>query len=109
MVPMADVQRAMWATRALPADAGAVLGWDFDVFHWGGRAAAPDAERRSLSLELLAPGEAPRSDEVPLMDASGSPPSFEARLRVIAIALKSYADREASLRRFGALAPRLLG
>ena len=107
-VVMSDVQRAMWATRALPVDAGAVLGWEFDVFHWGGRAAAPNAERRSLSLELLAAGEAPRSDEVPLMDASGSLPSFEARLRVIAIALQSYADREASLRRYCALAPGLL-
>lgn len=106
-VAMRDVQRAMHATRALQAAAGSLLGWDFDVFHWGGRAAAPQTERRSISLEFLAGEEPPLADETPLIGVVGPLPSFSTRLDVIARALTSYAAREASLRRFRALAPRL--
>jgi len=107
-IVMRDVQRAMHATRALPVPAGAMLGWDFDVLHWGGRAAAPHAERRSISLEFLAGDETPRSDEDSLIDPAASLPPFAARLSVIARALQAYAAREASLRRFRALVPKLL-
>ena len=107
-VPMHDVLRAMHATRALEVAAGGALGWEFDVFHWGGRAAAPLAERRSISLEFLAGEEPPRADETPLVEPENSLPAFEFRLGVIAAALRAYAAREASLRRFRALAPGLL-
>ena len=107
-VVMRDALRAMHATRALEAEAGALLGWEFDVFHWGGRAAAPKAERRSISLEFLAAGEATYPNEIPLLDVTGSLPDFGLRLRVISIALESYAGREAALRRFRAVAPRLV-
>jgi len=108
-VAMRDVMRAVHSTRALEAGAGAVLGWDFDVFHWGGRADAPRSERRSISLEFIAAGERLEADEAPLIDVSGRLPSFATRLAVIASALTNYAAREASLRRYRALAPRLLG
>ncbi len=106
-VGMRDVLRAMHATRALPAEAGSILGWDFDVFHWGGRVGAPGGERRSMSLEFLASDEPPCADEIPLIDPRGPLPSFDTRLYVIAEALQNYAAREASLRRFRALAPHL--
>jgi len=109
VVVMRDVLRVMHATRALPVAAGSVLGWECDVFHWGGRAAAPRAERRSISLEFLGDGEPPQSDETPLIAVTGPLPSFAERLGVIAVALRLYAAREASPRRFRALVPGLLG
>jgi hypothetical protein len=108
MVAMRDVMRAVHATRALEVEQGAVLGWDFDVFHWGGRAEAPRSERRSISLEFIAAGERVEADEAPLVDVTGPLPPFATRLAVIASALTNYAAREASLRRYRALAPRLL-
>jgi hypothetical protein len=107
-VVMRDVVRAMHATRALPAAAGSLLGWDFDVFHWGGSAPAPQAERRSISLVFLAAEEASMPDELPLIDLAGPLPDVAARLRVIAMALDAYGSREASLRRFRALSPHLI-
>jgi hypothetical protein len=106
-VVLRDVMAAMHATRALEAKAGAMLGWDFDVFHWGGRAAGGAPERRSISLEFIAGDEPPKADELPLLDVAGPLPPLAVRLDLIARALDNYAAREAALRRFRALAPHL--
>lgn len=102
------VLRAMHATRALPVPAGATVGWDFDVFHWGGRAAQPGAERRALSMEFMGANESPDADEIPLIDPDAPLPSLDVRLKVIAIGLDTYAKREPMSARFRTLAQELL-
>lgn len=105
---MSDVLKAMHGTHALPVSAGAAVGWEFDVFHWGGRAVNPRGARRSMSMEFLAAGQAPEADETPLIGVEGPLPAFEERLRVVAIGLRAYAKREAASRRYRVLADRLL-
>jgi hypothetical protein len=107
-VTMSDALRAMQSARAMPIPAGAALGWEFDVFHWGGRAVRPLEARRAISMEFLAAGYAPESDESPLLDATGPFPSFGMRLHTIAIALQVYSKREPIARRYLPLAAPLL-
>ncbi len=106
-IVLSDALQAMHGTRALPVPAGAVLGWDFNVFHWGGRAVNPRSARRAISMEFLAVGHTPEADEVPLLDLGPTLPSFAKRLKVIAMALETYAKREPIALPFRALADRL--
>ena len=102
------VLRAMHATRALPVPAGASVGWDFDVFHWGGRASRPGAPRRSLSMEFMGVNESPDADEVPVVSLDDPLPSLDVRLKIIGIGLDTYAKRDPLSARFRALAQGLL-
>jgi hypothetical protein len=102
-----DVMQAMHATRALPVPAGAALGWDFNVLHWGGRAVSPESERRALSLEFIAAGEPTESDEPFLVDPKAAPPPLNQRLRVIGAGMLTYAKFEPGLQRFRSLAEQL--
>lgn len=107
-LPTLDVIRAMHATRALPVEAGASLGWDFDVFHWGGRAVQPGLERRALSMEFMAATEMPGEDELPLFDPDAPLPPLDVRLKVIGIGLATYSKREPLAARFRILTEDLL-
>jgi hypothetical protein len=102
------VIRAMHATRALPIPAGATVGWDFDVFHWGGRAVRPEFPRRAMSMEFLGPTETADPDEVPLVDPDGPLPSLDVRLKIIGIGLDTYSKRDPLSARFRAMADGLL-
>ncbi|MCU1382695.1 MAG: protein involved in biosynthesis of mitomycin antibiotics/polyketide fumonisin [Acidobacteria bacterium] len=106
-VLMRDVLKAMQGTRALPVPAGGALGWEFDVFHWGGRATNPRQARRAISMEFLAAAECAEADETPLLAVTAPLPDFATRLRIVASGLQTYAKREPGLRRFRALADRL--
>lgn len=106
-IVMSDILKAMQGTRAMPVAAGAALGWEFDVFHWGGRAVNPREARRAISMEFLSSAHPPESDETPLLDVSGPLPAFDERLRIVASALRTYAKREPVMRRFRALADQL--
>jgi phytanoyl-CoA dioxygenase PhyH len=79
--------------RALPVPAGTALVWSQALLHWGGRASpqAP-APRISLSCEFQR-GDVPPLEE-PLFDAS-RPPSFELRLRLVALQVLQYAHMHA--------------
>lgn len=67
--------------KALPAGAGAVLGWRQDVVHWGGRyGAAAKNPRVSLSLEFQNRAFDPLAE--PLIDVAALPP-FAGRLALI--------------------------
>ena len=107
-LPMKDVLRAMHATRALPVQAGAALGWEFHVFHWGGRTVNPRTQRRALSMEFIAAGEPSQPDEEPLLDPDGPLPDLAYRLRAIGLALDTYSKREPLSQRFRPLGQRLL-
>ena len=67
--------------RALPAKAGAVLGWPQDLYHWGGEYTATAKNPRvSLSLEFQNRAFVPLAE--PLIDMSRLPP-FETRCTLI--------------------------
>jgi hypothetical protein len=104
----AHVLRAMHATRALPVPAGASVGWDFDVFHWGGRTVKSGQERRALSMEFIGPNESADPDEVPLVSLDDPLPSLDLRLKIIAMGLDTYAKFEPLSARFQPLAKSLL-
>jgi protein arginine N-methyltransferase 1 len=90
---MADADALLQGSRALPAASGSVLGWNFDIIHWGSictpRACANEP-RISLSQEFIARGVEPADDERPLFEAQGALPSFRERLRLIGKAILAY-------------------
>ena len=108
-VPLVDALRALHGVRALPAPPGAVLGWTFDVLHWGGACLSAEGTRRAISLEFIAAGEAPNPDELPLLPCAGALPPFADRLRMISTAVIGYEKFEPGLVRHRAVAERLRG
>src|SRR5207244_2616081 len=63
----ADADARLQACRALPAAAGSILGWNFDVLHWGSTCTRPGEPRIAISQEFIAPGAATAADELPLV------------------------------------------
>ena len=104
VLPMTDVATAMQSTRPLPAAAGSALGWDFDVYHWGGRAVNPRGERRAISMEFISASEPPLRHELPLIEPDGPLPTLHRRLHAIGLGLDQYAKREPTAQRFLGLA-----
>jgi len=99
-VAMTDVMATLHGARALPIDAGAAIGWDFDVLHWGARTSRPASSRRAMSLVFVGAHQQPHPDEDPLLSLDGDLPPFEMRLRAIARAITVYGEREPMARRF---------
>jgi hypothetical protein len=95
----AEVAGLLQRARALPADAGDVLGWAYDILHWGSVVHRETLERRSLSLEFIAEGATPTDDELPLLALNALPP-FEIRLRAIGSALLAHRNREPQVARY---------
>jgi hypothetical protein len=106
-VPMRDVLRTLQAARALPVKPGAALGWDFSVFHWGGRCLKAGEPRRALSLEFLSAEEKTTKSEGTALSPAGPLLSFSERLGLIGRAITSYEKFERGLVRYRALAQRL--
>jgi hypothetical protein len=105
-VRLADALRALQGVRALPTPAGSALGWTFDVLHWGGPCLTAARARRALSMEFIVAGQELPPGEMPLaVDCQF--PSFEDRLRMIAIAVVSYEKFEPGLIRYRAVAQQL--
>jgi hypothetical protein len=98
-IAMTDVMTTLHGARALPIDAGAAIGWDFDVLHWGGRTSRPESSRRAISMVYVANRQTPCADEQPLLDLDELP-SFEVRLAAITRAIRLYGEREPMARRF---------
>lgn len=98
-----DALALLHAARPLPARAGSLLLWRFDVIHWGGVATAEaKGPRLSASFEVIAAGAALTREEGFALDPE-VPPSFEARLSLIGRALLAYGkaeDREPHAHRF---------
>jgi hypothetical protein len=105
-VSLADALRALHGVRALPAPGGSVLGWTFDVLHWGGPCLSAERARRAVSIEFIAAGQALDPGETPL-PIDGPFPPFADRLRMIAAAIVSYEKFEPGLVRYRAVAKQL--
>ena len=77
---------------ALPANAGSVMGWPQDLYHWSGKMPeGASVPRMSLSLEFQNPAFSPLAE--PLLDVA-SPPPFEERLALIAAQFEKYRHME---------------
>lgn len=94
-----EVQRLLHGARAMSAAAGDMIGWLFDVIHWGGRAGAGAPGRRGLSLEFIASSE-PGSEDERLPIPLDTLPPFDVRLRAIAGGILGYGATEPLVRRW---------
>lgn len=97
----------MQAARALPARAGAILGWDFEVLHWGGASHGARAPRISFSAEFVGAQASPDDFAIPLVEITSQLPDFRARLAIIAHNLAVFAANDAWTHRYGELGRRL--
>jgi len=103
-----DVTHLLQSSRALPARAGSVLAWDFDVIHWGSTCQRAGEPRISISAEFLHENARPADDETSVLDPTHPLPDFSDRLRLIAEAIVLYRKREVRAFRYLEFAQRLL-
>jgi hypothetical protein len=103
-----QMRELLQRSRALPAPAGALLGWPFRALHWGSTAHHPGGQRVSLVLEFIAADEAPINNERPLYDPEKPLPGLAARLYAIGRAIRQYMRYEPKMRRYAELAGELM-
>ena len=98
--------RLLQSSRALPAPAGSVLGWEFRTIHWGSYCHRPGVEPRiSLSAEICSASDLrARGEDILPLDAV---PHFATRLRYIAAAMKTYIHWDMHLWRYKPVVERL--
>ena len=102
-----EVRVLLQSTRALPATAGSVIGWEFGLVHWGASVGAAQAPRISFSLEFIGEAAPLQPYEKSLIDPESALPAFQERLRVIGTCLWTYQRFEPRMVRFLDLAERL--
>jgi len=103
-----QVKTLLQTTQAIPAAAGDLVGWAFDIVHWGGRVRRGAPGRRSVSLEFIADHAEPDPADVPLVPLAGPLPPHVERLRAIAAAILEYRKFEPLLLRYQETAKRIL-
>ena len=103
----ADAMSLLQHSRALPAPAGSVLGWAFDVLHWGSGNLRASAPRVSVAYEWLGADVTPQEYELPLIDLDQGYPPLPQRLDCVARSILSYYKFDAALRPFEQLAKQL--
>ena len=103
---LTELSQLLQATRALPAPAGALLGWHHQLIHWGSWSSGETEPRISFAAEFVATGEKPYESELPLLDPVSLPP-FNVRLRTISKKILDYSRFELPMGRYRGLATRL--
>jgi hypothetical protein len=107
-IEWSDMRTLMHHTQALPVRTGTILGWDFQVIHWGSICNQIQHPRISISQEFIGENIKPHKDEIPLLDVHSSLPTFSQRLQVISQAILAYERFEPLLIRYTELAQRLI-
>ena len=102
------VAHLLQSSRALPAQAGSFLGWDFNVIHWGSVCHKVAEPRISISLEFIGEHTEPADDEMPVFDLQSTLPTFVQRLHIIGKGILLYHDREVRMLRYVELAERMV-
>ena len=96
--------------RALPVNAGSILGWDSQTIHWGSTCHSPKEARISIGCEFVC------SDVTVVNHENGELfpgepaevlPSFAQRLRSVGLSLQIFGGWELRARRFEELGRRL--
>lgn len=95
-------------SRALPAEAGSVLCWDYGTIHWGSKCGQAQNPRISMGVSFIGEGTQPTSKEPPLCDPHSPLPPFGRRLHVIGKAIATYQRREPLIGRYLDVARRLV-
>jgi hypothetical protein len=98
-----DLGRMLQAVKALPSPAGALLGWDQQLIHWGSCSSGRAPRRISIGAQFIAKGEKPGPCELPLIDGARLP-AFEERLRLIGKAILEYRRTEPLMHKYAHLA-----
>lgn len=101
-----DLDVLLQAARALPAPAGAFLGWNHQLIHWGSWSSGETMPRISFAVEFIAESQRPWKRELPLLEMHCLPP-FNERLRAIGKAIVDYRRFELPVWRYTGLAARL--
>ncbi|MDO8976308.1 phytanoyl-CoA dioxygenase family protein [Reyranella sp.] len=101
------VRAALQDVIALPAAAGAMIGWRGNILHWGGANAGGAEPRLSLAIEFRAQDARTSKFERPLIDPRAPLPSFRLRLFAITKALREYTKFEPLLLRYLPLTERI--
>lgn len=99
--------RLLQASRALPVEAGTILGWERDVIHWGGFSSGQVEPRISLSVVCLRENVEPHADEIPLLSPEKTP-TFAQRLLTVGKAFDYYSIHVLALRKYRELSGRLV-
>jgi hypothetical protein len=107
-ISSADASSLLQASRALPAQAGSILGWDYTLIHWGSKCGWPGNPRISIAVTFIASDTEPTKREPPLLDGTGTPPYFAQRLHLIGKGIQTYQKREPLMIRYQEIAQRLL-
>jgi len=102
-VTRSDLRQLLQSAHALPAAAGALLGWDQNVNHWGATCQGHGQPRISTAMELASAREAARHQQWSL-PLNAPLPAFEERLRLIGESLLSYTRFEPQLAAYAPLA-----
>jgi hypothetical protein len=109
ILDVTDCRRLLQASRAVPARAGEVLGWGFDLLHWGSHCSAEARNPRvSLALEFIDGQTQPRDNELPLLDAKDSLPHFRQRLNAISNGILGYHKFEPVVAKYHRIARRII-
>jgi len=106
-LPPRVVRAALQDVIALPATAGAMIGWRGNILHWGGANAGGTEPRVSLALEFRSRDATTTTFERPLVDPRAPLPPFRLRLFAITKALREYVKFEPLLLRYLPLAERI--
>lgn len=102
-VTRAQLGRLLQSTRALPSPAGAYLGWNHQMIHWGAISSGQVEPRISFAVEFVKSGAELRPDEAPLFDPLTAMPPFLERLRAIGKGLLTYQHNEPRNKRYAEL------
>jgi hypothetical protein len=103
----ADAIAFLEHARALPAVAGSVLGWAFDVLHWGSVSRAESTPRVSVAYEWLGPAGSPAEIDLPLLDLDDGLPPLGDRLNLISRCILAHHGFDSALLPFVELAKQL--
>ncbi len=106
-VGFSELAELLQGSRALPARAGSVLGWDYPLIHWGAKCARPGEPRISVAVAFLGADTEHTTREPPLIEG-GTLPGFSQRLQLIGKAIETYQRREPWMIRYQELGQRLL-
>lgn len=85
-----------------------MLGWDFDIIHWGSTCTGEGRTRISIAMEFIGAEQAPIEQELPLIPLETGLPEFAERLRAIRAGILTYARFDPTLLRYAALAEKLI-
>lgn len=96
----ADLGILLHNTRALPASAGTILAWDYDVMHWGSICDQPAHPRISIAVNFMSATVAAERIGKPSIVGSSGIPTFLQRLYIVANSLRIYVGREPLISRY---------